>query len=173
MTKIHIFLLVIIVLVIATVVSCRKFEEYPPIPEIAFNDFELLVNNETGISEQGVLYISYRDGDGDIGLEQGDTLFPFEPGGSYYYNLLIRYFELQNGVFVEQPINFNARIPLLLPKDQKKGIKGIIRNEMFIYDPSSDFDTIQFTVQLIDRALNISNEITTPPIVRIVPNAQP
>ena len=34
--------------------------------------------------------------------------------------------ELQNGVFVTMPFNFNVRIKPLLPKDQKKSIKGII-----------------------------------------------
>ena len=84
--------------------SCRKLEEYPIIPVISYNGFELLINEETGISEQGVLYISYTDGDGDIGLDQGDTGFPYQSGGPYYYNFFITYYECDHGVFTEVPL---------------------------------------------------------------------
>jgi hypothetical protein len=160
--------------------SCRKLEEYPIIPAISYNGFELLINSESGISEQGVLYISYTDGDGDIGLDQSDTGYPYHSGGSYYYNFFITYYECDHGVFTEVPLlswnnttqeydtlTFNARIPVLLPKEKKQGIKGVIRNEMFIYNPLAKSDTIQFKVKIIDRALHFSNEITTPPIVLV------
>jgi hypothetical protein len=55
----------------------------------------------------------------------------------------------------------------LLPKEKKQGIKGVIQNEMFIYNPLAKSDTIQFKVKIIDRALQFSNEITTPPIVLV------
>lgn len=168
MTKVGIFFFSLMLLA-ASLGSCRKFEEYPPEPEIAFNDLVFLVNTETGIGEKGILSISYRDGDGDIGLEQGDTIPPYNPGGDFYYNLIITLSELQNGVFVEMPYNFSARIPPLLPKDQKKSIKGIIENEIPIYDPASTFDTIRFNIRLVDRQLNISNEVITPAFVRIIP----
>ncbi len=160
--------------------SCRKLEEYPVIPAIAFNGFELLINEDTGISEKGILYISYTDGDGDLGLDQGDTTFPYQYGGLYYYNLFITYYECDNGVFTEVPLltwnnetqqydtlTFNARMPVLLPKEKKQGIKGVIQNEMFIYNPLAKSDTIQFKVKIVDRALQFSNEITTPPIVLV------
>lgn len=165
--KLRTFLLPLAALLLLA--GCRKFEEYPPEPEISFSEFTLLINPQTGISEKGILAIGYRDGDGDIGLSQADTIFPFQPGGDFYYNLLIKMYEVQNGVLTEHPANFNARIPPLIPKDQKKGIKGVIEYEMDIYDPTSVFDTIRFEVKLIDRALNISNTIETPLIVRIVP----
>jgi hypothetical protein len=174
--------LIFVAAVLLLLGSCRKLEEYPLEPQIEFHDFVLLLNQLTGITEKGILMVSYQDGDGDIGLDQGDTLFPFHPQGDYYYNLVITYFERQYGEFVEVPLlswnsitqqydtnSFSTRIPPLIPKDQEKAIKGIIEYEMFIYNPLSDFDTIQFKVKLIDRALNISNEVTTPPIVRITP----
>jgi hypothetical protein len=169
MTKINIFWLTVLLLSGVFLAGCRKYEEYPPEPEIGFNNFILLINPETGISEKGILSITYRDGDGDIGLDQGDTLFPFQPDGDYYYNLRVTLFEQQNGTLIERPFNFNGRIPPLIPKDQKKAIKGIIEYEIDIYDPTSTFDTIQFQVRLIDRALNLSNEIATPLIIRIIP----
>ncbi len=175
--------LIFIATILLSVGSCKKLEEYPVEPQIEYHDFVLLINQQTGISEKGILMISYQDGDGDIGLDQGDTLFPYHPQGDYYYNLIITYYEQQFGEFVEVPLvswnsntqeydtlTFSARIPPLIDKDQEKAIKGIIEYELFIYNPLSDFDTIQFKAKLIDRALNMSNEITTPPIIRINPN---
>jgi hypothetical protein len=163
-------------------VSCRKFEEYPPQPYIEFRDFTLLMNQQTGITDKGVLRVFYRDGDGDLGLEQGDTLPPFESGGDYYYNLIINYFEIQKGQRTLVPLvtwnnttqqydtlSLNARMPLLLPRNQRKSIQGIIDYELFVYNPLSTYDTIQFSVQIIDRSLQMSNEVITPLIVLVKP----
>lgn len=165
--KLNIFLMLAFLLMAVAGSSCRKLEEYPPEPFIWFNNFVLINNATTGISEKGILSIQYRDGDGNIGLEQADTVAPFHPSGEFYYNLIITYFERRNGIFVELPQNYNARIPLLLPKGQKKGIKGVIETSVD-FNLASRFDTIQFKVKLIDRTLNISNEITTPPLKRII-----
>lgn len=158
--------------------SCRKLEEYPVEPEITYEGFVFLQDVETGTIEKGLLQIGYRDGDGDIGLDQGDTLFPFQRSGDYYYNLIIRYFERQNGIMVEVPLlswntalqqfdtsTFSARIPPLINKDEQRPIKGIIEDELFVVNPLSQYDTIQFKVKLIDRALHISNEVESELIV--------
>ncbi len=175
-TKLSLILIAVVLMLSA---SCRKLEEYPLEPQIGFHDFVLLIDQQTGDINTGLLMISYQDGDGDIGLADGDTLFPFNRDGEFHYNLIVRYFEQQYGNFVEVPLvsfndqtqtfdtnTFNTRIPPLLPDGQQKAIKGIIEYELFVNNPLSDFDTIQYKVKLIDRALNISNEVTTPPIVR-------
>lgn len=172
-----VFIHILIVFLLLT--GCRKLEEYPLVPEITYEGFVFLQNEETGEIEKGLLRIGYRDGDGDIGLDQADTTYPFHPEGEFYYNLIIRYFEQQHGTFVEVPLlswnsltqeydtaTFSARIPPLIPKDQTKAIKGVIEDELFINNPLSDFDTIMFKVQLIDRALQKSNEISSTPIIR-------
>ncbi len=166
MTKIKIFSVFLTISLVFAAVSCRKFEEYPPEPFIEYGDFAFLINSETGKVEKGLLSIRYRDGDGDIGLAQSDTLPPYDYAGAYYYNFIVAFFENQNGQFVEKQGSFNGRIPPLLPKNQKKSIKGIIEYEIDVLDPNSLFDTIQFRVKLIDRALNISNEVLSPEIVR-------
>ena len=165
MTKLGIFSFGLLLLMVLAMGSCQKFEEYPPTPEIAFNDFALMVDT-AGVAKKALLSISYRDGDGDIGLEQGDTLDPYQAGGEFHYNLIVKLFEQQNGQFVAMPFVFNYRIEPLLPKDQKKSIKGIIDNQIDIFDPTSSYDTIRFSVKLIDRALNVSNEVITPAFVR-------
>jgi hypothetical protein len=149
--------------------GCLKEEEYPIVPEIKFEDFILLLNTQTGIIERGVLRISFKDGDGDIGLNQNDTAPPYD------FNLIIDYFEIQNRdtvrVYQVDPVSgdtstFNARIPILTPKGSDKSIKGEIEDTLFIYDPTSAFDTILFKVYLVDRALHKSNVISTPLIRR-------
>lgn len=175
-TKLSLILLVVVLLFSQ---SCRKLEEYPLEPQIGFHDFVLLIDQQTGNINTGILMISYQDGDGDIGLAKKDTLFPYHREGDFHYNLIVKYFEQQFGSFVEVPLvtfndqtqtfdtnTFNTRIPPLLPDGQQKAIKGIIEYELFVNNPFSDFDTIQYKIKLIDRALNISNEVTTPPIVR-------
>ncbi len=149
--------------------SCMHDEEYPIIPEIEFKDFVLLINPANGIVERGVLKITFKDGDGDIGLKQSDTAAPYD------YNLFITYYEIRNKdtveVFLIDPISgdtstFNARIPILTPEGSGKSISGEIEDTLWIYDPTSEYDTIMFEAYLKDRALHESNKISTPLIIR-------
>ncbi len=173
---------ILILILIAGIVfgSCRRFEDFPDIPEITYDNFIVLLNTETGITERGVLVFSYTDGNGDLGLSSGDTLPPYDKDGDYYYNLIIRYFEKQHGEFIEVPLlswnadssyydtlTFNSRFPVLTPESGNQAIKGVFHDTLFIYNPLSDFDTIKFKIKIIDRALNISNEIETGEIIRL------
>ena len=159
----------ILLILLAVSWSCLRDEEYPIIPEIKFEDFILLLNTQSGIIERGVLKISFKDGDGDIGLNSSDTAPPYD------FNLFIDYFEIQNKdtvrIYLVDPASgdtstFNARIPILTPKGSDKSIKGEIEDTLFIYDPTSAYDTIMFKVYLVDRALHKSNVIQTPLIRR-------
>ncbi len=178
----RLFTKVILFSIVITVVvgSCRKLETFPIEPEITFVDFVLLMNTQTGITERGVIKFNYTDGDGDLGLRSKDTLPPFHSSGDYYYNMIIRYFEQQNGEFVEVPIvvwnnetqqydtlTFNSRFPWLTPIGGNLNIKGLFQDTVYVYNPLSDYDTIMFKVSIYDRALHLSNEIETPPIVRV------
>lgn len=171
-------ILVISIVLLITVYACRKFETYPIEPVITYKDFVVLVDTATGISQRGVLKFDYTDGDGDLGLESSDTLPPYHPEGDYYYNLIIRYFEKQNGEFVEVPITvwnnetqsydtvtFNSRFPNLTPSGGNMNIKGVFQDTIYINNPNSDFDTIKFKVFIYDRALHSSNEIETSEII--------
>ncbi|MCB2219674.1 MAG: hypothetical protein KQI35_04700 [Bacteroidetes bacterium] len=159
-----------VLIIMATMLySCQDEEQYPIIPEIKYEDFVLLYNPASGIIERGVLKISFKDGDGDIGLRQNETTPPYD------YNLFITYYEIQYGdtieVFLVDPVsgdtsNFHARVPILTPEGNNKSIKGEIEDTLFVYNPNSDFDTIMYSVYLVDRALHKSNVITTPMIRR-------
>lgn len=70
--------------------SCFKNQEYPVEPMISDPSFTLL-------GDSAILNFSFTDGDGDIGLDPGDTLSPYEPDSFYYYNLYIDYYEKRCG----------------------------------------------------------------------------
>ncbi len=146
-------------LIVVTIYSCNDDEEYPIIPEINFEGFTKLWNPNTMIYDRGVLKISFKDGDGDIGLKNSETEPPYD------YNLFVKYYEYQNGdtvrVVIADSNEFNARIPMLTPQGSNKAIKGEIEDTVFMYNYQSDFDTIMFDVYLVDRALHKSNTVST------------
>jgi hypothetical protein len=145
--------------------SCMKKETYPDIPEIAFQSF--ITQFDTGsYAKRGFLTISFKDGNGDIGLRTNQTGPPFDSGSIYYYNYIIDYYEKQHGKFVKIDLDpsYNARIPYLTPTDANKAIKGIIVDTLFL-DPMPEYDTVKFKFFIYDRALHKSNVDSTPPII--------
>lgn len=169
--KFNIIISVIITLLVFN--SCNDKDEYPEIPEIQYEGFVKLYNPSSGLYDRGVLIVSFTDGDGDIGLRQDETDPPYD------YNYFIQYYELQNGdtvrVYLTQyndstlqydTLNLNARIPILTPQGSNKSIKGEIEDTLWMYNYQSNFDTIMFDAYLMDRALNKSNLIQTPLIIR-------
>lgn len=166
-------------LVLLAVISCKRLEEFPPEPSITYLDFEKILNVTDSIYDRGVLKFEFTDGDGDIGLAKSDTLPPYNPGSRYYYNLIIDYYEVRNGVETLVPLTYfnsetglydtvylSARVPLLTPKGTNKAITGEIHDTLFMYNYNSDFDTLFLAFRLVDRALHESNPERTPYIVR-------
>lgn len=157
---------VLMTTMVATVLisSCVKQEEFSDIPAITNRPFVLMF--DTGqFAIKGVLSFNFQDGDGDIGLNPGDTFVPYNRGGDYYYNLVIRYFEKRDSVYVEVVLDppFSARIPVLNPDYPGKAIKGFISDTLTM-DPAPDFDTVRFEFFIYDRALNMSNVLISPDI---------
>jgi hypothetical protein len=165
-------------LLVATA-SCRKVKKFSDIPRIEYRSFTRIYNPDLDLYDRGVLHFYFEDGDGDIGLNNGDTLPPYNQSSEYYYNLIITYFEMQNGELKEVPITWynpeteqydtltlSARIPNLTPQGINKAISGEIQDTLFIYNFNSNYDTIKFDAHIFDRALNVSNTISTPLIVR-------
>jgi hypothetical protein len=145
--------------------SCMKKEVYPDIPEIAFQSF--ITQFDSGMyAKRGFLTISFKDGNGDIGLRPDQKNPPYDTGSVYYYNYIIDYYEKQYGKFVKVDLNptYNARIPYLTPDNPNKAIKGIIVDTLTL-NPMPVFDTVKFKFYIYDRALNKSNVDSTPPII--------
>jgi hypothetical protein len=164
--KKQLYLIFLLLVGISVFISgCMKKQNFPDTPQISYMGFELFIDT-ANVVRKGVLSISYQDGNGDIGLNPGDTFAPYQKSGLYYYNYVINYFEKQNGVFhqVFDSIPFSVRIPVLTPNDPNKAISGFIMDTMLLY-PTPVHDTIKFEAFIYDRALNKSNVVTTPEIV--------
>lgn len=178
-TKLHITVVIFSIALIIAVGSCKKLDEFPDEPEIELMGFERIFVEGDTIFTRGVLKLTYQDGDGDLGLDKEDTLPPFNFGSDYYYNLVITYFEIRNGVITEVPLTFynpttqqfdtitqSARFPNLTPDAVNKSISGEIFDTLFMYNYNSDFDSIMFEAFIYDRSLNKSNVVRTDTIVR-------
>lgn len=147
--------------------SCIKEENYPDVPEIGYKEFQLVFANTTApYPVQGILAITFQDGNGDIGLRARDTFPPYNKEGEYYYNYVIKYFEKRDTGWAERVLDppYSARLPILNQGYEGKPIKGLIVDTLSM-DPSPDFDTVRFEMFIYDRALNKSNVVTTPDIV--------
>ncbi len=135
--------------------GCKKDDQFSEVPHIEYKDFVVT-------ADSAFVLLDFTDGDGDLGLGDSDT------AGEFRYNFFIKYFEKQNGTFVERQFTppFNYRIPVL--NDGKaKALSGEIRVSItpFYYDFLSDFDTIRYEIYVKDKALNESNHVTTPDII--------
>ncbi|MEI6748695.1 MAG: hypothetical protein ACOYMF_14100 [Bacteroidales bacterium] len=142
--------------------SCIKRDEFPIIPAIQWEGYSVM-QNAAGNDSLGFLKISYTDGDGNIGLYDWDTVEP------YKYNFYVKMFQMKNDslqeiIFPDSNINFNARIPILTPTGKNKNIKGEIEMliELYYASPILKSDTIAFKLYIQDRDLNKSNVIETP-----------
>ena len=169
--------LVGMLLLVLAAMSCQKPVEYPIEPKIAYEGFTYLFNPDSTFSGQGVISFSYTDGDGDLGLNDADTLSPFGLHDAHYYNLVVDYLKCVNGEFVKTPllswnaqtqtydtISFNARFKRLRDSEEPKAISGTMDYTLTVQNPFSPDDTIKFEIHILDRALHESNVIQTEPI---------
>jgi hypothetical protein len=170
---------ILVLVIIPAAFSCKKLDSFPPEPEIQYIGFQTFYNPVDSIFDRGVLAFYFTDGDGDLGLAKNDTFPPFNYGSEYYFNLIVTFFEIQDGVKTKVDLTFynqvtqqfdtitqNARIPILTPSGANKSISGEIYDTLFIYNYNSDYDTLMFDAYIIDRALNESNVIITDTIIR-------
>lgn len=136
-------------------VGCRPNQCNEDIPVIEFSEFQQFDDNSA------TLIITFKDCDGDIGLNQADSVDP------YIYNLFMEYYEKQNGEWVHLTplVPYYYRIPVLYDGTDD-AVEGDIEVKMAsYYNPHSDFDTIKYEIHIIDRALNESNIVETNEII--------
>ncbi len=160
--------------ILIAMAACKKKVEYPIEPKITFDGLSYLMNADSTLTGEVILTIGYTDGDGDLGLDDADTLYPFGPNDPHYYNLIIDYLKWDGTAFVETPllswnqqsqsfdtVSFNARFKLPVFNDEENAISGIIEYTMMVFNPLSPNDTIKFRAHILDRALHESNTIET------------
>ena len=165
-TKIHLFFS--LTLILGFLSSCFKKEEYPIEPIITYDSFMV-------VDDSAQITFNFTDGNGDIGLNDYDTIAPYNIDSEFHYNLYIHYFEKNDqtgwteGLDLDgNPIIFRYRIEPINTKGKTKGIKGKMDIDLgnLYYNPlSNQSDTVKYSIQLIDRALNKSNIIESDEIV--------
>ncbi len=165
------FILIISLLLIA--ISCKKIEVYPNEPSLSFTS--VIVKDSTDILDNQIKYVKLTfhviDGNGDIGLNDVDTIGPFHRDSQYYYNLFIREYEKVGDAFIEvTDVEFprNYRIPDLTPTGQNKTLKAEISVEIeYRYSDANPlpFSEFKYFYYLVDRELNKSNTDTSTLII--------
>ena len=174
LTMVKMRYLIVLLLVALAVVSCQKPVEYPVEPKIAYEGFTYMMNPDSTFSGEGIISFSYTDGDGDLGLDDTDTLSPFGFNDAHYYNMLVDYLKYENGAFVKTPLlswnvqtqsydtlSFNARFKRLRDSEDPKAISGTMEYKLTVQNPFSPNDTVKFEIRILDRALHESNVIQT------------
>jgi hypothetical protein len=158
---------VVFVLVIVGLSSCLKQENFPNRPDLEFIGIIAAVQPADSL---GVIRFNFTDGDGDLGLNPGDTFNEFAPGQPYNFNLFARYFDKQNGEYVEwvPPDSVSAGFNARFIKLSSEGGSGALEGEMdygFAGRAGAPFDTIRYEIYIVDRALQHSDTIVTPDII--------
>ncbi len=145
--------------------SCLKSEKFPSTPAITFESFEVA-------GDSAFLTIAFTDGDGDIGLDDDDTLPPYhydEGNNRNFYNLFLEYFEWESEQWVKKDLTppFYYRIPVITPTGQNKALDGEIEVLLpFYYNPFlTSGDSVKYEVLLMDRSLKESNVVETHEII--------
>lgn len=145
----------------------------PSPPTLVFNGI-YPYNSGFGYDSFVEVDVSFSDADGDIGLEDSDTLFPFGGGDPAFYNLLVYYQDKKNGQW-RYPMNpllgpndtlvLHQRLKNLTPTGKNKSIEG----DLTVVIPARPYsyrgDSVRFEIQLIDRALHRSNKMITSAIL--------
>ena len=149
----------LILLAMTVLASCQEKVEYPVEPSITYEGITYLMDADSTLTGEVVLSIGYTDGDGDLGLDDADTIYPFGPNDPHYYNLIVDYLRWDGTQFVTDTINFNARFKRLVFNDEVKAISGTIDFTMMLLNPFAPDDTVKLRAHILDRALHESNII--------------
>ena len=145
------------------VFSCTQPKVYPVIPEIKFKEMKMLDGYDTlgNQVKRVVLTMSVIDGDGNIGLLDGDTLPGFDTLGNK--NLFIDMWNKKDGVFTKVDLispNY-YKTKYLAPEGQDKSLTADFEVTMDYYF-FKNYDTIKYTFYIFDRDLNRSNTGESP-----------
>jgi len=169
-------LIVIIIAFIHLSTSCKKEICEGDVPEINFESFDNRYKKKTtGKDSLAILNISFKDCNGDIGLddtEDGSNLYigyRVKKNGKFQVDLIDKYVDTTiNGVFIEDyyvgsdTIKYDVKIPPLTPTGNNKAIKGDIEVEISVERAG---DTVKYIFYLVDQDSNRSNIDSTSVII--------
>jgi hypothetical protein len=150
--------------------GCLERENFPVGPRLLTGRLDVAGTGAT-------MVLGFTDGDGNFGLEEGDTTGSFEPC-IRRWNLYAEYYEKQNGEWVWIPIDpcdgpepdsdvaFYYVVPWAKPTGQDQTQEGEIRIDMPLWNLPGEYDTVMFKVKIVDRDMNESNVVEVGPLVK-------
>jgi hypothetical protein len=145
---------------IAVLSGCVKEKDFPVQPVIAFKQYLNYSNDSADC------IITFKDGDGDIGILNSDTVTPNDFKLKYLYKDTtdgqFKPFDAIPGTPAMDTLFYSYRVPNLTPEGQYKALDGEILAKLRaapIYYPLHH--TVKFEIQLRDRAGNLSNRAMT------------
>jgi hypothetical protein len=126
------------------VCSCSKPPQFSNVPEITFKQFSKPLVMQG--SNPFTFTLTFKDGDGDLGRSENDTIFDI--------------------FFTDSRTNFlfKEKMPLINSSTRKTPVTGeiVVTVPAIFCTGVNMFDTLNYTVFIKDRANNTSNVLTTP-----------
>jgi hypothetical protein len=143
---------ILLLLIILGSACQEKIKFSSEIPKINYQKFD---------TDNAILEFEFIDGNGDLGLSQGDTFPPFDTSSFYYYNLFVSLMKKIDSNEYEKydpPIPSNYRFERLeQPVGNNKTVKGTFELKMKDALAGAPLDSFYIRFFMVDRALNHSN----------------
>jgi hypothetical protein len=167
---------------ILAISACRKDPNWDKVPHIEYEGYvqRTLEGDFGNIYDEITLAVRFRDGDGDLGLQNTpstheDLQPPFQflnednTPNPNYYNYFIDTFIKRDGVFVpyqfpNQGFTYNGRYMRLNPDNRIEPLEGTLRYtlpEWYATNQVRQGTIVKFRITIADRALNRSNTVET------------
>ena len=165
------------------VLSCVGEPDYNFTPEIGFNNIQVITTSSPDIlgniskRDSVVISVDFKDGNGDLGFSEEDYKALVKKTGDSVRTIDVNIFVAKNGKFTKsnpaEKIGGNLKGFRFKQGTKSGAIEGVIdystsfgySNFNKIPGLTGKSDTVKFSVQIMDRALNRSNVTETVPIV--------
>jgi hypothetical protein len=147
--------------------SCYREPVFSTTPEIEFKDIKKIVvtDNFSGAKKDSiVISLAFKDGDGDMGLDNKQIESTYKGK----YNYIVKAFRRSKGVYVDAIFDpsLSGFFPRLKLNDKLGPIEGTLDYSIDFLQPfTKKNDTLKFEISLKDRAGNQSKPVETKPIV--------
>ncbi|QRR01088.1 hypothetical protein [Dyadobacter sandarakinus] len=165
-------------IVTALAAGCVDIPDFDDTPVIYYNGIsqstEVDENTGKNVRETVTITVDFEDGNGDLGTspeERSDSNWkaPYGNWGNYE---LVTARRGADGKWIEQILSEDqfSWMPILKPDGKPGPLKGKLdKNSYFLYTGSSVPTWVRFKVRIRDRALHVSNQITTDSILVPIP----
>lgn len=157
------------ILLAFTILACNQKPDFPLEPSITFGkitntpieDKNSSTPSRKVFKDSLSITINFRDGNGDLGVNEADKNKLSEKGE---FNYIVRRFIRVKGKYYEfNPIPSHSGNFITLKQGAKAGpIEGFINYAIeFLPLNGTKKDTVKFEIQIVDRAKNASNAVMT------------